>query len=403
MKKKFIIGSTILILVGLVGLVLLLGPRLGIGIRSFVDFESGRLSSCEKNMNLFSEAPVQMDKLTRIGPLGSLDPAGGHVFPVDHTYLFTTAQTGSVDAGKSGEVDVWSPGSAHLTRVAYIEYSEGNTVVDKDYSIYFQPCREVEAAFYHIKSLSPELISQLGDKLKLQHEGTTGQHTQRRFEAKTNIELRAGDFIGKAGGTFRSQAFDFRLVDKRTDALAYANPSRWGKPQQHIVCPFDYFTEPLKGQFMSLMGSAVGQRSTSPVCGRIDQDIKGTVQGAWFTEMTKETYPEDPHLALAHDDIKPSKPIFSIGTSMGKSGLKAGLYSFDVKKTGMLNRDFNAVTEVGKIYCYQGLKGKWGDSIAKVVMVELVDDKTMRMEARSGLSCVGIDWAFSDRMTVFER
>lgn len=403
MNKKILIIAAVFALIGLVGFVWFLGPRFGIDIKSLVNLESGRVLSCGKDMVFFTKSPIQINKLTSIGPLGSLDPEGGHVFPVDHVYFFTTGQGGSLDASKSGEVNVFSPGNVMVTKIAYIEYWEGDTLVDKDYSIYFKPCREAEAAFYHVKTLSSTLMSQLEGKLDLVREAATGQHAQSRFEVKTDINLRAGELIGKAGGTFRSQALDYRMVDERIDSLTYANPDRWSESQQHIVCPLDYYAEPLKGQLMELIGDGTKPRSESLVCGRIDQDIKGTVQGVWFAESTKETYPEDRHLSLVHDDIDPSKSVFSVGTSMGKSGLKAGLYFFDEKKTGVINRDFSEVDRAREIFCYQGLKGKWGDKIAKVVMVELVDDNTLRMETRSGLSCVGIDWAFSDRMTVFER
>ena len=400
MTKKNVIIVSALLIVGLVALVWLLEPRFGIGVRSVVDFESGQFTSCRNDMTLFTKAPLEMDKLVSIRPLGSLDSLGGHVFPVDRVYLITADQGG---IGGSEEVDVFSPGDVRLTKVVYIEYREGATVVDKDYSLYFKPCREVEAAFYHMKSLSPILKAQLGGEFELDREGKIGEHFQNRLEVKTNIDLKAGDFVGKAGGTFREQAFDFRMVDERVSPIDYANSSRWDKSQQYIACPFDYYAESLKRQFMELMSNENKQRDGSSVCGRIDQDIIGTAQGAWFTEKTKKTYPEDPHLSLVHDGIESSKPVFSVGISMEKSGLTAGLYYFDTKKTGVINRDFNEVDMIGKIYCYQGLKTEWGEKVGKVVMVELVDDNTLRMESRSVLSCVGIDWAFSDRMTVFER
>lgn len=403
MNKKFIIIIIVFIAVGLVGLVWLLGPRFGIEIKSLVNFESGRLSSCGKDMTLFNKAPMKLNKLTSIRPLGSLDPLAGHVFPVDYLYLFATGQEGARDKDKSGEVDVFSPGNVQLTKVAYIEYKDEDTIIDRDYSLYFKPCREVEAAFYHIKTLSPALMSETAGKFDLVREETTGQHTQNRFEVKTDIILKAGEIIGKAGGTFRAQAFDFRMADERTDPLLYARPDRWDKLQQHIVCPLDYYTEPLKGQLMKLIGTGTKPRSKPPVCGRVDQDNKGTAQGIWFAENTKKAYPEDSHMALVHDDIDPGKPVFSVGTSMQKSGLAAGLYYYDVKKSGFINRDFNEVNEVDKAYCYQGLKNKWGDKLTKVIMVELAGDNTIKIEARSRLSCVGIDPALSDRMTVFER
>jgi hypothetical protein len=405
MSKKLLIAIVVGLLVvsGLVGLVGVLGPRFGLEIPGLVGFETGDLESCGSKTVLFEAAPMNIDKLTSIIPLGGLDPLGGHVFPIDHIYFFAVGQAGATDMGKSGEVDVFSPGDVQLTRVAYIEYREKGVVVDKDYSLYFKPCREVEGAFYHINSLSPTLRAEIESEFELDREGTAGQHSQKRFEVKTDIVLRAGDLIGKAGGTFRAQAFDFKLVDNRTVPAEYVNVGRWSKAQKHVVCPLDYYGEHFKKRFVQLLGDGTKQRSDPPVCGRIDQDVKGTVQGVWFAEETEETYPEDRHLSLVHDGIEPDKPVFSVGTSMEKSGLAAGLYFFDVRSTGVINRDFSEVGEVGRIYCYHGLKNKWGDKVAKVIMVELAENNTLRMEARSGLSCVGIDWAFSDRMTVFER
>jgi hypothetical protein len=89
----------------------------------------------------------------------------------------------------------------------------------------------------------------------------------------------------------------------------------------HVVDPFDYFDEPLKGQLLKL-----NRRKVDPPFGKIDYDIDGRLVGNWFRQGSGG-YPgdrRDPrgywmgHLAFAYHHVEPSVVIVSIGDFDGQ-------------------------------------------------------------------------------------
>jgi len=402
-KYTLILVLVLVLVVIALALYFIGGPMIKKGLDQATRESLAELPPCGLGEVFLTESPVNMGQLEIITPLGSLSPQEGHVFPVDHVYLRTVAGRWTDGGETSGAVDVQAPGEVWLTRVAFVEYEKEGTVIDKDYSLYFSPCEEIEMAYYHVKSLDPALEAKLDLEYDHDHEYLTGGHNQLRREAEVTVRLAAGEVMGKAGGTGSGQAFDFRAVDRRREPIKHANAGRWQDSQSYIVCPFDYYGGAMKEKFMTLMGEGQKRRTAEPLCGTVEQDLSGTAQGAWFAEEVKKSFPEDPHLALVHDEVNPRKPIFSVGTAMGKSGLAPGLYEFEVGSRGVTNRDFNEVNETGRIYCYQGVRDRWGKKINKVILLELIGGDDLRMEARAGLSCAGIDRAFSDRVTFFER
>jgi len=80
------------------------------------------------------------------------------------------------------------------------------------------------------------------------------------------------------------------------------------------------------------------------------------------------TYPEDPHMALVHNNINPAQAVFSIGTSF--TGVETGGYSFTPSASGLVNPDFSRVTADGKVYCFEtslnGYKLKLKERILRV-------------------------------------
>jgi hypothetical protein len=78
------------------------------------------------------------------------------------------------------------------------------------------------------------------------------------------------------------------------------------------------------------------------------QDLPGTAQGIWY-RAGAPSLPEDPHLALAHDNVDPTLAVISVGTSV--TGLSAGAYGFTLASSGRANRDFTAVVPAA-VYCW---------------------------------------------------
>jgi len=391
-----VISLTILVLVGLW---LMRGNRL----ESWLDYRAGELMACGANNPLFNEWPVERDKLASITPLGSMDPENGWVFPRGRLLWQTKdGETGGSDS-RSVRVKVAAPGEGWLTKVAEMEYWSEDKMVDRDYTIYFSPCQEVEARFYHIQALEPKLAE--GTKMNFQDQFSYEERglTVRVREAKFTLPLRSGEVMGWAGGADRRQAFDWGMVDARSKPLVFANSLIEESKMAYTVCPLNYYPAAQQKELQTYLGDGEKKRSDDPLCGRIDQDVVGSLQGRWRAEKMEQTMTEDQHVALVHDVLEPQRPVISMGTSLRKSGLKAGLYYFKPKETGYVNRDFSRATEHGQVFCYQGLQDNQGQTIQRILLVELVDDKSLKMEARPGFSCASNNYTFSDRKTVFER
>lgn len=376
----------------------------GVGFGSWLDDGPGDLTACGANNLLFSEWPVEEDKLTSITPLGSMEPEKGAVFPIDRL-LWHTKDSGAAGGDRqSARVQVLAPGNGWLVKVAEMEYWSGDKMVDRDYTVYIAPCQEVEARFYHLQALEPRVMEAAQINYQDQASYLTGGLTVRVREAKVKLKLQSGEVLGWAGGAAeRRQAFDWGMVDGRRKPLAFAHASIGDSKLGYTVCPLDYYPATRQKELRAFLGDGEKTRWDEPICGRIDQDIVGSLQGRWRAEKMGQIMAEDQHVALVHDELEPQRAVISMGTSLRKSGLKAGLYYFKQKETGYVNRDFGTVTEQGKVFCYQGLQDKQGQAIQRIVLVELVDDKSIKMEARPGFSCASNNYTFSDRMTVFER
>ena len=141
-------------------------------------------------------------------------------------------------------------------------------------------------------------------------------------------------------------------------------------------------------------------RTAPPVCGTIDQDLASTVQGNWFETPDSTFSPEDPNLALVHDNFDPSIPVFSVGTTL--AGLPGGAYQFvpSAGTTSQVNRDFGLVTDTG-IYCYENLTDGSTAVANTVILLQRTDPDTLTIEKQSASNCAALatPWAFSSPIT----
>jgi hypothetical protein len=357
------------------------------------------LPTCAADGPVFTQLPHALDDLRSLVPLGHLAPSP-HTFPTDHMYFFFAGGTAA---------PLVSPGDLTVTRVAATDYLSA-TPPYSDYAVTFRPCQEVEIYFGHVKTLDPEFLAKLGgidSTFCLSY--TSGGQPMRYCDQPANFAVSAGEIIGTAGS-------DLGAKDARVPPLDYANtsdnaPSPDGLDTLHSVCPLDYFRADLKTELQGLIGDIYGvARTTQPWCGAIMQDIRGTVQGRWFALGATRPGPEDPNLALVHDnDWNTTREVFSVGTSASASGLATGTYFFHPVSTGNVNRDFKDVTADGAIYCYEQFSGVVAKGVEEAIasqtlLLQLVSSTTLRMERREAVTCASIGtWSFDDQATDFER
>ena len=175
-----------------------------------------------------------------------------------------------------------------------------------------------------------------------------------------------------------------------------ANPERWSTSWYlHAVDPLSYYElNPVFEQLLQLVNREISEKEEPPY-GSVLQDIPGTAQGCWFLEGVSETYPEDPHLALVHDNINPGFAVLSNGNSI--RNLQAKAYEFLPQLSGPLNRDFKDIIPDGNIYGFrvEGFEG--------IIIVYMPDTETLWMEALPGAGINSSHWLFSTDKTIFKR
>jgi len=359
------------------------------------------LANCQGNAVL-TRTPVALSALSDIVPLGNLNPPG-HVFPTDHIYFYTPTGSGSSGAsgasGATGVADVVSPGNITVVQVGQQTQSGGGQPTSVDYLMSFFPCADVLFYFYHLSTLSPDLLAQVGSFAGgCNAPYVIGSITYQQCYKTVSIRLSAGAPLGTMGGPGRG-GFDMGGYDRRTATLGYVNPSRsiGGSGEfahNKTICPLDYFTGDVAPSMRAMLGGRGMRRMMGPVCGEVMQDRAGTAQGRWFSGSAEQ---EEYHLGLVHDNIDPTLGAFSVGTMVPT--LPVGVYTFTPVATGRMNADFSRVTPDGNVYCYQAT----GPS-AQRVYVKLTDASTLMIGAVAGASCGDPSgWSAALAATQFKR
>jgi hypothetical protein len=326
------------------------------------------IPSCEGTA-VFSTPPVDLTDVTGWVPLGQLGPPQ-HTFPTDHQYVYVK---------NTAPATVRSPGSIHVTSGRSSHYHQ---LQQTDYTLDFQPCAEIMGYFGHVNSLEPTIAAQLGpfDQFCSTYSPGPGFTVTQCSTRRVDVLVPPGEILGTTGGP-TSGGLDFGLMDNRIAAHFAANTSRWqsvsnGFDRFHVVAGSDYFAEPARSAIAEKLGShnLAIRRTIPPLGGRIDHDVAGTAQGAWF-KPGLPTYPESPHLALVPDNIEPNYHVFSIGVS--QPGPSTGAMKFLPTGSGTTNRGFGTIAPGSTIYCYEGL-------FPGLLLLRLESATSVTLERRSG-------------------
>lgn len=349
--------------------------------------------SCGSNKEFFTVPHIALSDLNNIVPLGNFNPKGGHVFPTNHLYFHLKGFQGH----SSSSASVVAPGDILITSIGSSEYTMHGQQI-KDYKLDFYVCEDIQGYFIHLTSLSEKLMQSFGQPINCREYDTGGTHYKncQKDVYSSPISLKAGEAVGTVGGSS-----DFGLADLRTPELTYANKNRWYDQPLHRVCPLDYFTPDDKSKLYSLLGDGSTKRTIEPLCGEVDQDIEGTAQGVWFVKGTKETYPEDSHVTLAHDNVNPSRGVFSVGASV--PNLEVGTYYFNPKSSGFVDRNFKDVKSDGNVYCYEP-RDRFNDNrFSFVILIQLRNPTSLIIEKKDLSSCGSGPWLFGSSYAEFER
>ena len=350
----------------------------------------------------FKILPVDLTKVSYLGPIGTLAPTGGSPLPKEHTGFMLNQFS----------VPLIAPGDLTITEVRKVTYLSSPTRPGYvDYAIFFGVCNEVAGHFGHVTSLNPDL-----QPSSSQYQCTTYSTVDETVEActaYTEISVASGTQLATCGSAAHSPAIDIHMTDSRVSD-GYINPSRYGKSGvAGVLCPWDFFEDSIKTQLYAKIGlNSVTLTTENPKCGSVAVDRAGTAAGRW-TPASNPGNAADPadgkFLVLAPDVYKPetriaySTRITGITPSSGNEGM---VYPrFTVQSTGRINITPSAITANGQIYCYDTDLTTSTESF----LVQLDSDSQLKVEKTThsaGGSVCNADpstWAFSSNAVSLMR
>lgn len=173
---------------------------------------------------------------------------------------------------------LYAPTNVTITRIYfsnknYTQFDE--EFIRPEYRIDFTISCEVKAAYDHIISLSE----------KLQPFAPKVPAPGKNDGVAVSIPLQAGEIIGYTSGGFPGRAFDFFFLNYARKA-EHLNPERWTTDHSlYMDCPFNYFPEELREQYLALIPEVKGVRD----CGPNFREVPNTLLGYWFKGNAAET------------------------------------------------------------------------------------------------------------------
>ena len=350
-----------------------------------------RYPKCPSNLSGILTSPlIDLTNITSITPLGNLNPPG-HTSPVDHNYF---------SSGSNDPIPVYAPANGWITDLTVILAKDEKTskYIDRWITLDIEICQGLKLTFANLAEASSILKNnwpknENGCKYNIKKDGHDFTEGQCYFHS--NIEVKAGDLLGytqnetKNGSKtlpFEIWAANYNQPSPSNIDWSYYDDNRYA----HIMCTFDLYTGSLKQQFYSKLGgidpksnsgSTFIPRTIEPICGTVNQNIVGTIQGMWFGQGWKQrddkNNPDDTkQVSFLHWNIDPS--YAEIGNAGEITGGQADQIQFVPKHIGTIDREPSEVKADGKIYCYNFRKGK--------ILTELVDERHLRLEFQPG-SC----------------
>lgn len=371
--------------------------------RSLLNKITDTYPKCPKDISGILTYPMVDPKyISAVTPLGNINPPG-HTSPVDHNYFSTNYE---------GKIPLYAPADSWITSITSIMKKEKNgEYKTKGYTLRYIICDGLEldqANFTEIIQPLKDIISQKKDECKYDINKPGHDYTEGQCYFQLSFKVKAGDEIG------------WVQREKRSDGLGYDLPyeiwaANYNKPPRsdvnwdyykddryaHIMCTFDLYTKEIKDEYYKKFGAwevpkykdpktaeiTLGDgkftpRVIEPLCGQVNQDIVGTIQGMWFGEKPYKDQSvefEGKGLAFLHNNIDPTQGEISIGGDL--MGGVARVIFFKPQTFGLVDREPNQVKADGQIYCYNFFDDS--GSFSKII-VQLVDDHNLKAEHKIG-------------------
>lgn len=320
----------------------------------------------------FTHPPVGLDQVFFFESMGALytpfqeDHGGFHHFETD-----VVQPTTPVIAPAAGQVLQIRTHESHNS--------------PQEYAIGLKVSTTIDLLWGHVGRLSPKLAAQAGPL------GTTRD---------VRIPVEAGEVIGYVART----ALDLAVNDRSRPAPVL-HPEFYG-PNPYAVPLEDYYEEPLRSQILNLT-----LREAPPRTGRMGFDVAGTLSGLWYLEGSD---PRDfrPEVAVhfGYHHLQAHRSEFFDGQAwVDRTATADGISLWDFWIKG--NPRMELITPASgrvKFEMYPsrfGIAGDWPDDIwledtstrdetsttLSVLLVEMVDGDTVRLERFDATDASGID------------
>ncbi|HLC49683.1 MAG TPA: hypothetical protein VJI96_04855 [Candidatus Andersenbacteria bacterium] len=354
--------------------------------------------SCEgSGKKLMTTAPMKPQDIRMILPYGTM--VGGHVMPTSHQYLEPWDRTLGRD-----KYEVRAAMDATLYSISRrAQNVESGKATAEEFQLWFAvSCTH----FYYydlMTSLSPDL-RKIFDQKKQQNDS-----------AYVNIQVKAGQVLGKIGG----QTLDYGVWDTQLPSPAGILVPKhygWDGFRPYLADPLNYYTDDLKKIMLSKY-----VRTTKPISGKVDYDIDGTLVGGWFLKGTGEVTGGQSrkywagHLAFAPEYLDPSVYLISVGDFAGQekqfSISRSAPNPINVSvKTGLVKYDLLPWTHVQA----DGTPWHWmryskgvrivneGNQKLGCVLVQMLESRKLKFEGFQGKTCASIK-QFTSSAKTYER
>ena len=352
---------------------------------------------------MLSQYPFAPEDINFIYPLGALTQA--HITPVSHNYIYPKRDV---------VADVFSPVDGYVVKMSNRNSTElasdsvSASTAEQGAEIHY--IIEASCDFYvvldHVTEPPEPFLSAVGDT----------------FNAWVRIPVKAGDLLGRQHD---GNKVDLSVVDlTRGETSGFVinesyHSGEYGEPYKLFEQDsFEYLTEPLLSEV-----EAKSLRTETPRGGTFTYDVDGTAMGNWFQEGTGG-YAGDiemvffnyfaGHLALVPDALNPDELRISIGDGFkGESwgshwGVTGNQPDFRevTPSTGPTAFGLQSLDACDPAYAVNPKAPEYYERCPSAevgtLLVELLDDRTIRVEAFFGSPPEG-SLTFSDAARIYVR
>lgn len=298
----------------------------------------------------FTHKIFDPELVSHIIPLGELN--GG--YEETQTINGVTINIKMDAARNAPEISVYAPTDMTLEDYSYFAFSGESP----NWHLGFRISRDMKLNFDHITWVSDEMKAVMPPTPNSAY-----------VSPKKKLSFKAGELIAKTSGTDQAHNWNIYLRDNR-HTNTFVNQARFEKLQDrydflNAVCPFDYYEDSVKQEFVALMGATkAGQSKT---CGTNSRDVKGSLAGLWH--LTKDGFNADYQGLYASP--------FSIYKNSAEEII---IYEIDRQRfiLGAKNPTYKDPATVTDAHCYT--LTQYGDSRPEgYTYFKIISDKEMKM------------------------